>query len=231
MNPVLNLPFQRPAAASTASDQTAARRHGRDPHAGFASGMVAHLGGSVALDESQPFLRQQPGDEAQPMMTVTNLLEEQDILLGMHAKGKRSALARIAARLGERAGVGQGAVFAGLLRRERLGSTAMGRGVAIPHARLDGITAPSAMLATLLRPVGFDAPDNDPVDLMLAVLWPKSDGAAFLPALAQFCRLLRHPELRDRIRSSVTPAEALAWMASFEEGVAEPSHRNPLRAH
>lgn len=156
------------------------------------------------------------------MMTVTDLLEEQDILLGVHAKGKRSALARIAACLGERAGVGQGAVLAALLRRERLGSTAIGRGVAIPHARLDGVSAPAAMVATLQRPVWFDAPDSDPVDLLLAVLWPKSDSAGFLPALAQLCRLVRHPELRDRVRTSGTPAEALDWMASFDERVAEP---------
>jgi PTS system nitrogen regulatory IIA component len=217
MNPLLTLPFQRPAAASIASDRIAARRPGRDPHAGFASGTPVHLGDSVALDESHSFLRHQPGDQAQPM-TVTDLLEEQDILLGMPAKGKRSALARIAARLGERAGIGQGVVFAALLRRERLGSTAIGRGVAIPHARLDGISAPSAMVATLQRPVWFDAPDSDPVDLLLAVLWPKFDGVGFLPALAHFCRLVRHPELRDRIRASGTPAEALAWMGHFEEG-------------
>ncbi|WP_149804973.1 PTS sugar transporter subunit IIA [Mesorhizobium sp. NFR06] len=221
MNPMLSLPFQCAASASIACDRIAARRPGRDPHAGFASGTPVHLGDSVALDESS-FLRHQPGDQAKPMTTVTDLLEEQDILLGMPAKGKRSALARIAARLGERAGMGQGAVFAALLRRERLGSTAIGRGVAIPHARLDGISAPSAMIATLQRPVWFDAPDSDPVDLLLAVLWPKSDGAGFLPALAHFCRLLRHPELRDRIRASGTSAEALAWMTSFEERVAEP---------
>ncbi|MBZ9811057.1 MULTISPECIES: PTS sugar transporter subunit IIA [unclassified Mesorhizobium] len=227
MNPLLTLPFQRSASASIASDHTAARRRARDPHTDIGSGTAAtaaYLGDSVALDESHRFLRHQPGDEAQPTMTVTGLLEEQDILLGMHAKGKRSALARITARLGERAGMSQSAVLAALLRRERLGSTAIGRGVAIPHAQLDGIFTPAAMVATLQRPVWFDAPDSYPVDLLLAVLWPKSDGAGFLPALTHFCRLLRHPELRDRIRASGTPAEALAWMASFEaESLSQPT--------
>jgi PTS system nitrogen regulatory IIA component len=219
MNAVLSLPFQRAASASTASDRTSVRWPGRDPHAGFVSGTTVHLGGSVAPDVPHGL---SAGDKPQPLMTVMDLLDEQDILLGMHAKGKRSALARTAARLGERADMEQGAVFAALLRRERLGSTAIGRGVAVPHARLDGISAPSAMVATLQRPVWFDAPDGGPVDLLLAVLWPKSDGAGFLPALAHFCRLLRHPELLDRIRASGTPAEALAWMGSFEERLAEP---------
>jgi PTS system nitrogen regulatory IIA component len=89
----------------------------------------------------------------------------------------------------------QGAVLAAMLRRERLGSTAIGHGVAIPHARLEGISAPTIMLATLQYPVWFDVPDEGPVDLLLAVLWPKSDSVRFLQSLAYFCRLLRHPEL------------------------------------
>lgn len=214
MSPLSTLPHQRPAAASIASGHTTARRLGRDPHADFASPTAAHLGGSVGPAASHGFAA---ADNTQPMTTLANLLEEQDILIGMYAKGKRSALARIAARLGESAGIDQATVLAALLRRERLGSTAIGRGVATPHARLDGISAPSAMVATLQRPIWFDAPDGDPVDLLLAVLWPKSDGTGFLPALAHLCRLVGHPELRDRIRASGMPAEALAWMASFEE--------------
>ena len=82
-------------------------------------------------------------------MKICDFLREQDILLGMPAKGKHSALARVAAWLGGRVGRGQGAVLDALLHRERLGSTAVGHGVAIPHARMDGISAPVAMLATL----------------------------------------------------------------------------------
>ena len=89
---------------------------------------------------------------------------------------------------------------------------------------------PAAIVATLQNPVWFDAPDNDPVDLLLAILWPKSDSAGFLPALARSCRLLRHPELRDRIRASDTPAEALAWMRSFEgRTIMETSGGNAVR--
>lgn len=149
-------------------------------------------------------------------MVIGEILREQDIVLGMAAKGKRSALARISAWLGRRVGLDEEEVLAGLLRREGLGSTGIGHGVAIPHAQLSRIAAPAAVVATLAKPVWFEAPDGEPVDLLLALLWPKSDGAGFLPALAHFCRLLRSAELRECLRASSAPAEAFAWLRSFD---------------
>lgn len=145
-------------------------------------------------------------------MAIDELLREQDIVLGMAVKGKRSALARIAAWLGAGVGVGEAAVLEALLHRERLGSTGIGHGVAIPHARVDRIAAPAAMLATLEKPVWFDSPDGNPVDLVLTLLWPKSDIGGFLPALANSCRLLRSADLRERLRAAETAADALAWL-------------------
>lgn len=196
----------------------ASRRTGRDPHAGYASGSAGiELCASDDSDELPGWFSQPPGKRLDSEIKVAELLDLEDIVLGMPAKGKRSALARIAAQLGNRVGVGQGPVLAAMLRREHLSSTAIGYGIAIPHARLDGISTPAAMLATMEHPVWFGAPDNDPVDLLLAFAWPKSDGIGFLPALAHCCRLLRHPELRDRIRASKTSSEVLAWMGTFEE--------------
>jgi PTS system nitrogen regulatory IIA component len=160
---------------------------------------------------------------AQYRMEIADLLSEQDVVLGLPAEGKRSALARMAASLGEKAGMSQGFVLAAMLRRERLGSTATGRGVAIPHARIEGILAPTAVLATLQRPVWFDAPDGEPVDVLLALLWPKTDTAGFLQALSCFSRLLPHERLREHIRAAETSAEALAWIEAFGEKVADPS--------
>jgi PTS system nitrogen regulatory IIA component len=165
------------------------------------------------------------GRWARRRVEATELLGEQDVVLRLPAKGKRSALARIAAHLGEKVEMSQGAVLAAMLRRERLGSTAIGYGVAIPHARLEDIPEPQAMLTTLQRPVWFDAPDEEPVDLLLAVVWPKADSAGFLQALAHFCRLLRYRELRDRIRAAETPAEALTWVGTFQERIAAIRYR------
>ncbi|MDN5929122.1 MAG: PTS sugar transporter subunit IIA, partial [Hyphomicrobiales bacterium] len=140
------------------------------------------------------------------------MLREQDVVLGMAAKGKRSALAKIADRLAERVDMRPSTVLAGLLRRERLGSTGVGHGVAVPHARLGGLAQPAAMLAVLERPVWFGSADDEQVDLLLTLLWPKDDVAGFLPTLASFCRLLRQPDLRARLRAAATPREAQAWL-------------------
>jgi PTS system nitrogen regulatory IIA component len=156
-----------------------------------------------------------------PAAGIGGMLREHDIMLGVAARGKRSALAKIADRLGQRADIRGSAILAALLRRERLGSTGIGHGVAVPHARLDGIAEPAAMLTTLGCPVWFGAPDDEPVDLLLTLLWPKGDVAGFLPALASFCRLLRRPGLRARLREATTPAEAHAWLELHDGPPAE----------
>ena len=116
---------------------------------------------------------------------LSELVGEQDVLLGMQADRKRSALGGLAVRLAERVGRSHGAVLAAFLRRERLGPTAVGNGIAIPHARLEGISAPAAVLATLKRPVAFGTPDDASVDLLLALLWPEADTKGFVPTLAR----------------------------------------------
>jgi PTS system nitrogen regulatory IIA component len=152
-------------------------------------------------------------------MKICEILGEQDIVLGMPAKGKCSALAAVAEQLGARVVGGRGAVQNAILRRERLGSTAIGNGAAVPHARLDGISDPAAMVATLQQPVAFGALDHEPVDLLLALLWPISDASGFLPVLSRCCRLLRNPELGARLRTSKTQAEAYGWIERFDGDV------------
>jgi PTS system nitrogen regulatory IIA component len=142
---------------------------------------------------------------------------QDDVLIGMRADRKRTALSGIAARLAEKVGISHGAVLAGFLRRERLGPTAVGNGIAIPHARLDGIAAPAALLATLKQPVPFGAPDDDSVDLLLALVWPRSDTQGFVPALRGVWRQLQSPELPHLLRQSRTPAAAHAWIQAFED--------------
>jgi PTS system nitrogen regulatory IIA component len=150
-------------------------------------------------------------------MKLSELVGERDILLGVRADRKRSALGAIAARLGEKLEVSQGAALAALLRRERLGPTSIGQGLALPHARLDGISAPAAVVARLQRPVPFGSPDDEPVDLLLALLWPKSDMKGFVPALFHACRVLRSGGLPGLLRRSSTPAEAHVLIGYFEE--------------
>jgi len=94
------------------------------------------------------------------------------------------------------------------IERERLGSTGVGNGVALPHARMPGIERVAAAFARLSEPLDFDAVDGRPVDLVCFLLAPADCGGAHLRALARVSRLLRRPETRQRLRAAPT-ADAL----------------------
>ncbi|ESX83344.1 PTS fructose transporter subunit IIA [Mesorhizobium sp. LSHC420B00] len=143
-------------------------------------------------------------------MTVCPILSEEDISLDLATKGKQSALTKIAIRIARRAELDEQVVLRSLFDREDFGSTGIGRGVAIPHALLGMISSPVASLTRLAQPIDFDGPDDDPVDLIYTVLWPRSATSAFLPALSQICRVLRTSQVRERLRQAQSSDEALA---------------------
>lgn len=156
-------------------------------------------------------------------MKLSELLGEDDFLLGVPSKEKRSALEAVAPRLGRRTGRPPGEVLNALLRRERLGSTATGDGLAMPHAALPGISVPAAVIATIKHPIAFDASDDGDVDLLLGLLWP-SDVGGFLLTLSQSSRLLRLPGHRECLRQATSPTEALARIEAMERKYAAGGH-------
>ncbi len=89
-----------------------------------------------------------------------------------------------------------------IMERERLGSTGIGSGVAIPHAHIEGLSEVRAVFARLQTPIEYDALDERPVDLVVLLLAPKHANADHLKALAQISRLLRREEMRERLRSA-----------------------------
>lgn len=97
-----------------------------------------------------------------------------------------------------------------VMQRERLGSTGVGEGVAIPHARLAAIKAPVGGLMTLKRPVDFEAIDDKPCDLIFMLLAPENAGADHLRALAQVSRAFRQGDVRDKLRAATTDEEIRA---------------------
>ena len=142
------------------------------------------LGSAFSIPRSLRKCKASSGDgHAKTGMRLSELVKEQDIVLDMQADRKRAALggiaARIAARIAERVGRSHGAVLAAFLRREKLGPTAVGNGIAIPHARMEGIAARAAVLATLQQPVAFGTPGDASVDILLGLLWPTSDMNGF----------------------------------------------------
>ena len=93
-------------------------------------------------------------------------------------------------------------VLDALLAREKLGSTALGEGVAIPHCRLDGCTAPVGVLLTLAEPIDYDAPDDEPVDLLFILVVPQSNDEQHLQILAALAEILIEAENRATLRSA-----------------------------
>ncbi|MBN9548711.1 MAG: PTS sugar transporter subunit IIA [Alphaproteobacteria bacterium] len=152
-------------------------------------------------------------------------LSEEGIALDLATKGKHSALSRIAVRIARRSGLDEQLVLRGLWRSECLGSTGIGRGVAIPHALFDMISSPVASFTRLMPAIDFGGPDDDPVDIVYTLLWPRSAAAAFLPALSQVRRVLRAVRTREELRQAHSADEVMAIPdAAPSSGISISSH-------
>jgi PTS system nitrogen regulatory IIA component len=137
-------------------------------------------------------------------MDIGDLLAPQGVVLRRGASSKRQALHVVAEAAAQALGMDEGRVFDALLEREALGSTGLGSGVAVPHARLSGMERVTGVFVRLDAPVAYEAVDDRPVDLMFALFAPPSDGAEHLRALAAVSRAMRSPELREQLRQART---------------------------
>jgi nitrogen PTS system EIIA component len=141
-------------------------------------------------------------------MTLTDLVAPNAILPALKVNGKKQVLHELAARAAMLTGQNERAIFDILMQREKLGSTAVGNGIAIPHGKLPTLTRLFGLFARLERPVDFEALDSQPVDLVFLLLAPEGAGADHLKALARVARLLRDPDIARKLRDS-RDAEAL----------------------
>ncbi len=135
-------------------------------------------------------------------MELADLVSPEAILASAKASGAKQALKEIGKCAAEAYGLNCRAVTEGLLAREKLGSTAMGTGVAIPHARVPELKIIVGVFARFDKPVEFETPDGQGVDLMFALLAPEEAGADHLRALARVSRLLRDETARQKLRAS-----------------------------
>ena len=141
-------------------------------------------------------------------MEISDLLTTERVYAGLKATSKKQALQELSKRAADATGLAERAVFDVLLERERLGTTAIGRGIAIPHGKLAELTKLYGFFARLHDPVDFDALDSQPVDLVFLLLAPESAGADHLKALARVSRLLRDKAVCEKLRGS-TDSDAL----------------------
>lgn len=137
-------------------------------------------------------------------MDIGELLVPEGIVLKSGASSKRQALHTVAAAAAQCIGVAEARIFDALMEREALGSTGLGNGVAVPHARLDGLPGIRAVFVRLDSPVAYDSVDDRPVDLLFALFAPGNSGAEHLRALAAVSRALRSSELREHLRQART---------------------------
>src|SRR5262245_65440907 len=141
-------------------------------------------------------------------MPLNDLVAPQAIIPALKVNSKKQALHELAARAAELTGRSEREIFDVLMQREKLGSTGVGSGIAIPHGKLAKLDRLFGLFARLDRAIDFDALDGQPVDLVFVLLAPEAAGADHLKALARVARLMRTPDTAKMLRES-RDAEAI----------------------
>ena len=143
-------------------------------------------------------------------MKISDLLSPTDVMIDVPGSNKLRLLREFASTAAGSVGLPADQVASYLLKREELGSTGIGRGVAIPHARLPDLQRPHGLLARLRQPIEFEAIDGQAVDIVFVLLLPAAVESGQLEALALVARVLRPPENLVRLRDARNPSELYA---------------------
>jgi PTS system nitrogen regulatory IIA component len=135
-------------------------------------------------------------------MALLDFLSPEAVAPSLRANGKKQVLHELSAQASKLTGLDERTIFEALLQRERLGSTGIGEGLAIPHGKLPNLDRLFGLVARLEKPVDFEALDGQPVDVLFLLLAPEGAGADHLKALARVARVLREPGVLDRVRAT-----------------------------
>ena len=133
-------------------------------------------------------------------MSLADLIVQEAVLPALKVNSKKQLLQELAAKAAEVTGLPEREIFDVILQRERLGSTGVGNGIAIPHGKLTSIKSIVGVFARLAAPVDFEALDDQPVDLVFLLLAPEGSGADHLKALARIARVLRDSDMVAKLR-------------------------------
>jgi PTS system nitrogen regulatory IIA component len=135
-------------------------------------------------------------------MPLENLLVPEAILPSLRVNGKKQALQELSEKAAEVSGLPAREIFEAWMQREKLNSTGLGDGIAIPHGKLLNVPRIFGIFARLERPIDFEALDGQPVDLLFGLIAPENAGADHLKALAGIARLLRNPATLAKVRAT-----------------------------
>jgi len=149
-------------------------------------------------------------------MELREILSPDAVLSGLKPNSKKQLLQELAAAAAVAENIDERLVFETLLQRERLGSTGVGNGVAIPHGKLPNIDRIIGIFTRLTKPVGFEAMDDQPVDIVFMLLAPEGSGADHLKALSRIARLLRDQTMLAQLRASEDREAIYSLIASSE---------------
>ena len=147
-------------------------------------------------------------------MNIADFLSPNDVMVDLAAADKQKLLSALARKAGAIVDVRPERVLAELEKREELGSTGVGGGVALPHARFEQVSKPVGVFVRLRKPIDFDAVDGEPVDIVFLLLLPQTPDADTLGALASIARKLRKPEIAKALRGARNGAEIYRTLAA-----------------
>lgn len=142
-------------------------------------------------------------------MSIIDYLDANSVLLGVDSSSKKQAIEQLAGRAATLTGLGKRFLLAIVMRRERLGSTGIGDGIAIPHAVHRDLKRTIAVLAVLTSPIDFDSLDGKPVDIICLVIGPQNDDSNHLKCVSSVARSLCQAGTRDHLRTLTSPKAVL----------------------
>ena len=148
------------------------------------------------------------------MNRLAAILPVANIILDAEISSKKRAFEELGLLFENQYGLARVAVTDSLFARERLGSTGLGHGVAIPHGRIKGLKQPQAALLRLRAPIGFDAPDGEPVILILSLLIPQNNAQQHLEILSDIAQILGDTERREQIKTVLNRADLHTLLGS-----------------
>jgi len=151
-------------------------------------------------------------------MEISTLLAPEAVFPSLKANSKKQLLQELAERAAKLTGLPERRIFDTLIERERLGTTGMGQGIAIPHGRLAGLPKIVGLFARLESGIEYEAVDGQPVDLVFLLLAPEGAGADHLKALARVSRLLRNQQTCEKLRAATKPEVLFALLTEKSNG-------------
>ena len=150
-------------------------------------------------------------------MEISDLVVPESVIANLRVTSKKQALQDMAKKAAEVTGQHERAIFEVLMERERLGTTGVGNGIAIPHGKLPSLDRLYGLFARVEEPVDFQAIDDQPVDLIFLLLAPESAGADHLKALARVSRLLRDKATCEKLRGTSSADSLYALLTETSE--------------